>query len=667
MTQQTSPFVDAAWGWSLGESGWDLGMNDSLLKYSYLHDKNIDGIVASLPAPVNGQAYFNTTDNRVYYVAGGVFYSSPVPKWFEFTIRSTSVKWQFNGTTLVLKPADPADSAYTDALKADVANTAVVSKGSAMVGRSEQIVDSIASLKLLLKTSASQYAVTTGYYTAGDGGGGKYRLDLSDTTSADNLGTIIVAADGGRWKLINDGTVSIKQFGAKGDWDGITGANDTPAFAAAVASGVSTIKIPSTDNAYQLTSVINITRAVVFKGEGVVPYTALSGVNGGANTRGKGSWLHLNHTGKGFYIQVTGAGGSGPEFRGIGTVRNQPTPALVAFTATVADYDFEVNNTVDVKFVDVCLLNPYKGIYSHGGQTRCWFENIIGQPMREGIRCDECFDIHRFDNVHFWPYWSQNTRTWTYTKANLDAFAFGRCDGFMFSNVFSIFHSRGFVIYASASGTANKLMASNLFLDQGTNGYVVDSSAVGHTALLSNVCLHGDTGIVGTNYGLAVYANQVDMSITNANISNINNEAVYIAGAFCNIGIHDLVVLDWGLSSITTPAITVVQSTCTLWIEGNKRFYSNAGNVSSRYSSPGVIHTTIDRGTFAGTTSAAGDITITFTGFAQPTSISLTNLSSSSLTFAVTARTISSVTVRVFNGTTALISTGVTLAWQMSI
>ena len=77
-------------------------------------------------------------------------------------------------------------------------------------------VTSIAALRLLSKTRFSK-ATVLGYYAAGDGGGGQYYYDSADTTSTDNGGTIIVAADGGRWKLIYTTSVSLAQFGAKGD------------------------------------------------------------------------------------------------------------------------------------------------------------------------------------------------------------------------------------------------------------------------------------------------------------------------------------------------------------------------------------------------------------------------------------------------------------------
>lgn len=82
------------------------------------------------------------------------------------------------------------------------------------VGRT---ADSIAELRAKPKTGTPKMFVF-GYYVKGDGGGGEYWYDSTDTTSADNGGTIIAATDGGRWKLIiQSGIVSFGQFGAKTD------------------------------------------------------------------------------------------------------------------------------------------------------------------------------------------------------------------------------------------------------------------------------------------------------------------------------------------------------------------------------------------------------------------------------------------------------------------
>lgn len=262
MTQQTSPFLDVKYGWNYGESGWNTGMDENLVKFSFLFDRNIDAIVSSLPNAVSGQSYFLTSDNRLYFSIGGNWYSSPTPKWFEMNIKSTGQKYQFNGTGIVevLSPSgveasldaielrlsqlgtasnqsveffaskaqlDVAVSnaaAYTDTLKSSLANTTDLTKGISLVGGSVRSLETIAELRTLTKLG-SKLAFVKRYETGKLGGGGYYYLDESDTTSADNGGTIIVnASDGGRWKLIWDKTLDIRNFGIDN-----TGATDVSA------------------------------------------------------------------------------------------------------------------------------------------------------------------------------------------------------------------------------------------------------------------------------------------------------------------------------------------------------------------------------------------------------------------------------------------------------
>ena len=96
---------------------------------------------------------------------------------------------------------------------------------------------SITALKGLAAASVSNSLVyVSGYYTAGDGGGGYYWFDSTET-AADNGGTIIAPNTGtGRWKLIHDGEVTVKQFGARGDsaQGGSTGTDDYTILQAAI-------------------------------------------------------------------------------------------------------------------------------------------------------------------------------------------------------------------------------------------------------------------------------------------------------------------------------------------------------------------------------------------------------------------------------------------------
>jgi hypothetical protein len=134
--------------------------------------------------------------------------------------------------------------------------------------RLNRVVDSVAALRSLSKILYGR-AFVTGYYVPHDGGGGAYQLDPSDTTSADNGGTIIVAADGGRWKLQYTSPVSAKQFGAYGD----NTHDDTAALQAAISAGLAALYIPS--GTYLISTVLTLSTPMRIFGDGY-PETILS-------------------------------------------------------------------------------------------------------------------------------------------------------------------------------------------------------------------------------------------------------------------------------------------------------------------------------------------------------------------------------------------------------
>ncbi|WP_352434276.1 hypothetical protein [Citrobacter cronae] len=61
-----------------------------------------------------------------------------------------------------------------------------------------------------------------------DGGDGYFDIDPSDTATADNGGTVLVDANGRRWKRrISDGVIHAEWFGMKQDWNGTSGTDNS--------------------------------------------------------------------------------------------------------------------------------------------------------------------------------------------------------------------------------------------------------------------------------------------------------------------------------------------------------------------------------------------------------------------------------------------------------
>lgn len=199
MPQQQSPFLEGKYGWNYGESGWNSGMDQNILKFSFLFDGNVDGVVATLPPVTNGAAYFNTADNRFYFGVDNIWYSSPCPKSFIFKIKSNGDFWQFDGTSAskIDKPSE-IDARLTSL------ELTVSSLGSAAF----EDVASFATQAELDIVEANAQAYTDAL-----------RQDLQSGDGSDLVGFTIMGAGAAVRTVaekLND-MVSVKDYGAVGD------------------------------------------------------------------------------------------------------------------------------------------------------------------------------------------------------------------------------------------------------------------------------------------------------------------------------------------------------------------------------------------------------------------------------------------------------------------
>ena len=119
----------------------------------------------------------------------------------------------------------------------------------------------------------------------------------------------------------------------------------------------------------------------------------------------------------------------------------------------------------DVTVQNVLLVNPYLGLdlatYPSGRHT---VRGVYGQPLLAGIAVDQCYDIGRIMEIHFWPFWTQDTRVLAFQSANAVSFDFMRTDWEVVQDIFSWGYSIGARFRASASGAMNGQM-SNINFD----------------------------------------------------------------------------------------------------------------------------------------------------------------------------------------------------------
>lgn len=364
---------------------------------------------------------------------GGFAARSGAPSRFYAAASTYSIAIYNKRSNLVTYQAstkDPVQSLRDDLSSSSGASLVGYSNtnlGALLLSGINRVVDSIVALRALDKTKFTRVFVS-GYYLAGDGGGGNYWYDPSDTSSVDNAGTVIVASDGGRWKLVLQKRVSVKQFGAKGD--GVF--NDRPAFSAAAAA-VLAIYVPVGQYLFGDDITVACRYGNTFEGE-----SSHSTIQPGPGlvTLNQGSIILATSIVASPFTYYSGNQFKGLTFYYPNQLRTQTTPTVYPATFTwngAGTTEVLTNNTWNT----LQFVNAYIWIDALQGHLDYNYFDIIGCVIYRGIRTDGCGGTDKWQNFYAsYYYWCQFTdpiQTWI--QANSTGIEVGRSDMFFMDNL----------------------------------------------------------------------------------------------------------------------------------------------------------------------------------------------------------------------------------------
>lgn len=243
---------------------------------------------------------------------------------------------------------------------------------------------------------------------------------------------------------VNSALLNVHDFGAVGD--GKT--DDTPAFVkalkAASEGNIKTVFVPFGHYA--------------IKGNLLVPpNVCLAGCSQApARNSREGSVLHAtadagNADGTPFITLHTNA-----SLRGITIfypdqkMTNPPVP-----------YPWTIRGSGDnISLLDVLLVNPYQGVdFGTTAAGRHFINGLYGQPLYRGLLIDQCFDVGRIENVHFWSFWGGwDGPLYEFMRKEAIAFVLARTDWEFISNCFCIGYHIGYQFTQFKNGPGNCLL-----------------------------------------------------------------------------------------------------------------------------------------------------------------------------------------------------------------
>jgi hypothetical protein len=125
--------------------------------------------------------------------------------------------------------------------------------------------------------------------------------------------------------------------------------------------------------------------------------------------------------------------------------------------------------------LDTMLVNPYRAVdFGTFPSWRHYINGLYAQALQTGIYIDQSQDVGRVENVHFWPFWSDDKKLWAWTSQFGTAFLIGRTDWESMTNCFDIFYSIGYHFIAGKTGSANVIL-TNCGSDTGPVAVKVDA------------------------------------------------------------------------------------------------------------------------------------------------------------------------------------------------
>lgn len=107
--------------------------------------------------------------------------------------------------------------------------------------------------------------------------------------------------------------------------------------------------------------------------------------------------------------------------------------------------------------LDCLLVNPYEGIrFELAG--RHLVRNVYGYPIWRGLYVDECYDIGRVENCHFWPFgvnYKHDDPYCQWVNVHGTAFEFARTDWHYVVNTFCFGYGVGYKFSETRAGSCN--------------------------------------------------------------------------------------------------------------------------------------------------------------------------------------------------------------------
>lgn len=453
-------------------------------------------------------------------------------------------------------------------------------KPSAADDISADTVLNVAALRSVDSTGVTVMR-TSGYYTASDGGAATYYLDTTDIDTPDDGGAVIVATDGGRWKLVRNAPFTARQFGARGNSTiSFAGADDTIAlqrFINFLGAGGYRGYIPG--GRYRITRRLDIPDTCALYGDGWKDIRDISGYNARnwAASKVYGTIIYADYvnaspeTSAVFYVVGNSCIVEDMEFECLqpfpaaGWVSNETPVAIWCFRDAYAE---QGGNSI---LLHNLMIRNFKHGVRMFGAARGLIDGLFGECFGNFIDITANYDVVRIHNLHAnFPFFSGHPAVFRHLGENSVGILCGRADNPVWSNIFIFYARTGIKFYTDTTptggfegGITQRLQISNLGIDLCNTGiystdalrlsisnfYVLCRSDPTESFNNDSRCFHS-AGLLGGGYV------PISLNLVNGDFAGSALEALRfdVPGV---VNLSNVVIRNFGLANAGVPAISV--------------------------------------------------------------------------------------------------------------
>jgi len=348
-----------------------------------------------------------------------------------------------------------------------------------------------------------------------------------------------------RRQVLADRGVDVRDYGALGN--GV--ANDAPAIQAAInALGSAGGVVNLGARTYRLASAIVVTN-------GAVRITG-QGFNEGGSP-GAGTWLTVDQTNFTPFT-FTGTAARGSVVTNLAVRQTHGAAQNASWAPTAYDWFFRVENCFGgVDFDNILLSGINRGIFIRNS-GRADLRRVRGQVFTAGIEIDECYDVARIMNLHFWPFWSANNNVVRWQQANGDAMIFRRVDGVFVDQSFVLGYRTMFRFGSSAAGYTQKFSIGQAYADFVKHGLLVEAAGTdGQIDAMTVQCeiFNANGAPVPGSVGVYLNAHSSRVQIATLRVDDAEDNAIRLEQHSNRLDIGALRVVDFNLRANGAAAI----------------------------------------------------------------------------------------------------------------